>query len=475
LKRIENIVQMDAVLAHAPDGTPIEPEWPTVDVIIGNPPFLGGSKLRGELGNEYTDALFALYSNRLPVSDLVCYWFEKARAMIEVGKVKRVGLLATQAIRGGANRKVLERIKETGDIFWAYADRNWILNGATVHVAMIGFDNGTEKSRILDGSPVSVINSDLTTSGDLTQSVRLSENLRISFRGTQKGGSFDINEPIAKKFLSDIGNPNGKSNAYVVKPWLNGQAIVGSVGKNTWIIDFGDMDLGEASKYHAPFEYVKKNVLPAREKNNRARRRNYWWQHSEVAPGFRDAISGLSRYIATPRVSKYRIFIWVKPNTIPDDGVYIFARDDDYFFGVLHSKLHELWARATGTQLREAESGFRYTTTSTFETFPFPWAPGKEPADDPRVLAIASAAKELVEMRERWLNVTVISEMTVTLDAGQKKRTRTNLYNERPTWLDLAHKKLDAAVLSAYGWPEGLSDDEILVRLLKLNLERAGK
>ncbi len=80
-------------------------------------------------------------------ADLVCYWFEKARAMIENGQTKRAGLLATNSIRGGVNRKVLERIKETGDIFWAQSDRDWVLDGAAVHVSMIGFDNGDESNK----------------------------------------------------------------------------------------------------------------------------------------------------------------------------------------------------------------------------------------------------------------------------------------------------------------------------------------
>ncbi len=109
----------------------------------------------------------------------------------------------------------------------------------------------------------------------------------------------------------------------------------------------------------------------------------------------------------------------------------------------------------------------RYTPTTTFETFPFPWPPGHEPAGDPRVEAIAQAARELVEQRDAWLNPPGASE------AELKKRTLTNLYNQRPDWLDLAHKKLDAAVFDAYGWPHDLTDEEILERLLALNLARA--
>ena len=97
-----------------------------------------------------------------------------------------------------------------------------------------------------------------------------------------------------------------------------------------------------------------------------------------------------------------------------------------------------------------AESDPRYTPTTCFETFPFPWPPGQEPADDPRVEAIAQAARELVQLRDAWLNPPGAS------DADLKKRTLTNLYNARPTWLDNAHRKLDAAVFAAYGWPASL-------------------
>jgi len=140
-----------------------------------------------------------------------------------------------------------------------------------------------------------------------------------------------------------------------------------------------------------------------------------------------------------------------------DSACIAIARDDDYTFGVLHSRVHELWALATGTQL---ETRPRYTPTTCFETFPFP-----RPTDEQRE-AIAAAARELVRLRDGWLD-------PPGLDAGQLgKRTLTNLYNARPTWLANAHAILDAAVLAAYGWPFDLPDDEILARLLALNLER---
>ncbi len=92
-----------------PDG--MEPEWPEADVIVGNPPFLGGSKLLANLGEDYVSRLRSLYQGRVPGgADLVTYWFEKARAQIEAGKIQRAGLVATQAIRTGNSNKVLASI-----------------------------------------------------------------------------------------------------------------------------------------------------------------------------------------------------------------------------------------------------------------------------------------------------------------------------------------------------------------------------
>ncbi len=173
------------------------------------------------------------------------------------------------------------------------------------------------------------------------------------------------------------------------------------------------------------------------------------------------------RYIASPAVSKHRMFVWLDSDVLADHAVVIFARDDDYVFGVLHSKAHELWSLRMCTWLGVGNDP-RYTPKSTFETFPFPWVSGREPVGDARLEVVALAARELAEKREQWLNPPGIGE------AERRKRTLTGLYNERPTWLDLAHRQLDAAVLDAYGWPRDLSDEEILVKLLALNLDRAG-
>lgn len=464
LKPLDNILLMDAILAYDESGNPIEPEWPKADVIIGNPPFLGGNKIRAGLGDQNVDALFEFYDGRVPpFADLVCYWFEKARAMIEKGQVKRAGLLATNSIRGGANRKVLERIKETGDIFWAQSDRDWILEGAAVNVSMVGFDSGLESRKYLDDQLVLEINPDLTSKFNITRAKRLNENSNICFMGPSAKGPFDIEPELAQIMLSSKGNPNGKPNSDVVKSVASAVDLV-QRSRGKWTIDFAMMEQAEAALYEMPFEYIKKTVYPIRSKNRRASYAIKWWQYAEARPGMRNALVGKTRFIATPGVAKHRIFVWMPNHVLCNQGTLVFTVDTDYFFGVLHSRPHELWALKLGTSLEDRP---RYTPTTTFETYPFPWTPGQETWDDPRLQAISAASKELVQLRDAWLNPPGLTP------AELKKRTLTNLYNQRPTWLQLAHKKLDEAVFAAYGWPSDLTDEQILELLLELNFQRA--
>jgi len=333
----------------------------------------------------------------------------------------------------------------------------------------------------------------------VTTAKRLRENEEIAFSGTKKSGDFDIPDALAREWLT-APNPHGKPNSDLLKPWLNGGAIVKRMPP-TWIIDTGTaLKLEAFTLYELPHEHALEHVKPQRDENKREHRRTNWWLHAETCPGMRAALNGHPRFLTTPRVSKFRIFSWADSIVLPDDGVYAFARSDDYFFGVLHSRFHEVWSLKLGTRL---ETRPRYTPNSCFEPFPFP-KPTLAQGD-----AIATAAKELNALRENWLNPpewtatrtlefpgstdgpwsrfvtnpdargvgTVRYPLTEPRDAEcaakLAKRTLTNLYNERPAWLANAHAKLDAAVAAAYGWPADLNDDEILSRLLMLNHERA--
>jgi type II restriction/modification system DNA methylase subunit YeeA len=493
LRPLDTIECRDAVLN--PDGT--EAEWPAAEFVVGNPPFLGGSKMRGVLSKEYVEALRDAYEGRVPGgADLVTYWFEKSRTAIAAGKTKHAGLVATNSIRGGANRKVLERIKESGDIYEAWDDKPWIVEGAAVRVSLVCFTN-KEKSLALpyklNGEAVNIIHADLTAGKtdalDLTRAKPLVDNKRTCFRCPEKNGAFDISGETARIWLN-LPNPHNKPNSEVLKPWCNGQDITRRPS-DTWIVDFGVyMSETEAALYELPFQYVRTNVRPIREKNSRDLRARRWWLFGEPAINFRTAAQGLHRFILTPRVAKYRLFIWADKSVIPDSATVAIARDDDTIFGILHSWFHEAWALRLGTSLEDRP---RYTPLTTFETFPFPEGltpdiSASEYINDPRSQKIAAAAKRLDELRNNWLNPPDLIMRVPEVVEGYpdrilpkdeaaaqvlKQRTLTNLYNERPAWLDHAHRALDEATAEAYGWKPDMSDDEMLTKLLALNLERA--
>jgi type II restriction/modification system DNA methylase subunit YeeA len=432
-------------------------------------------------------------------ADLVTHWFEKARAQIEQSRAKRTGLVATNSIRAGANRRVLERIKESGEIYEAWDDEPWVVEGAAVRVSLVCFAGKEEAEKLphrLDGAAVEVIHADLTAGKadllDLTQARPLKENQRVSFIGIQKSGPFDIPDDLARQWLRLPLNPNGRLNSDVIRPWANGIDIVRRP-PDMWIIDFGAyMSEAEAALYEKPFEHVRNHVKPIRDIARRDAHRRAWWRFGDARPGMRVAIAPLKRFIVTPEVSKHRIFVWLCHPIIPVNKLIVIARDDDTTLGLLHSRFHELWALAK-CNWHGVGNDPRYSPTATFETYPFPEGltpdiPAAEYADDPKARKIAAAAKWLDELRNKWLNP---SDLVVRIPevvegypdrilpkneaAAQvlKRRTLTNLYNERPSWLNNAHRDLDAAVADAYGWKPDMSDNEMLTKLLALNVERA--
>ena len=562
----------------------VEREWPACDVIVGNPPFIGNKKMRGELdrmnGKGYAEAIWEIYGDRLPAtSDLCCYWFEKARELIAEGKCQRAGLLATTGSKQISSRKAFERIQETGRIFFAISDRDWFDAGTAIRICMVGFGNAdiTDKPT-LDGEEVLKINADLSNGLDTTGKQYLRANEKLCFMGTTKVGDFDIPQVSAIKMLSAV-NPHGKPNSDVLRPFRNGSDLV-QADSERWIVDFGvGTPVESASLYAEPFKHVVDFVKPERLKNNRKTRAEHWWLLGETLPAFRKAIGELPRYIGTARVAKHRLFVWQDSPVLPDSKVIAIAFADDFHFGVLQSLVHKIWTLAMCGWHGKGNDA-TYNPTECFETYPFPFphdsaehvgndearlnaakhyahialreeVPPQNPEE--HRAAIAAAAKELNALRERWLNppewteekllkfpgsidgpwMRYLDPKTVDPKSGVgtvryprlepkdadcaaklKDRTLTKLYNERPTWLNLAHKRLDIAVARAYGWNDfaeilersdvgiiydfesggfmiletdekGLSEarekfekdfaEKILERLLTLNLERAAE
>ena len=526
LEPLDCIECRDALLKFTPE--PVEADWPKASVVVGNPPFLGTKKMWSELGVEYSEQLRNVYGGRIPgFSDLVCYWFEKARQQIVSNGLGAAGLVATNSIRGGANRIVLERISNDARIYEAWSDEAWVNDGAAVRVSLIAFAGKSyDEPPHLNGHLVDEIKADLTSGSSVFEARKLISNKSCCFIATVKAGTFEIDPQEARRLLQSP-NVNGRTSADVVKRWVNGIDVVRRMG-DQWLIDFGcDMSEQDAALYELPFQHVTRYVRPTRLLSKRENYRKHWWLFAEPVPNMRAAIATLPRQMVTVNVAKFRVFAWLPSTVLADHALSVIARSDDATFGILHSRLHELWSLRMGTSLEDRP---RYTPTTCFETFPFPAniTPQNTANQQTRTLdsgavvpvllastgsartagdlarteeaaqAIAQAAFKLNALRENWLNPPEWTQripeviplgMThspypdrIVAKAGYEKdlseRTLTKLYNARPAWLDAAHKALDMAVAHAYGWadysPE-MPDETILQRLLALNVERSAQ
>jgi hypothetical protein len=458
----------------------------------------------GELGATYVKTLRKAYAKRVPGgADLVCYWFEKAKDAVKQGNVKRVGLVATNSIRGGKNRKVLDHVVETTRIFDAWSDEPWVNEGAALHVSLVCFGD-SEQVSLLDNKPVPSITSSLTAlvHHDIAKAKPLVANKSKSFQGVipraevkkkQKktlglpDASFNLDGAAARAILRQPKSPAGEPMSDVVFPYWIGDDIT-TRPLDRFIVDFKERTEAQASMFEGPFAAIA-NVRLHREQMEEGKDKRNWWQLARWRPAMVRQLRGLQRYVVIPRVAKHHLCAWAPSIVVPDNALVVIAKDDDTTFGILQSRLHEVWALRMGTSLEDRP---RYTPSTTFETFPFPEGmtpviPAANYADEARAQRIAEAARALVEARDRWLNPPEWTDRVPEVVAGYpdriiakpehaaelKKRTLTNLYNARPAWLDNLHRSLDEAVAAAYGWPWPLSDDDILRRLFELNLARA--
>lgn len=476
LQALTTIQNRDAVMTPEKTATP----WPAAEFIVGNPPFVGNTRMRQMLGSEYVENLREVYAGQVPnKADFVTYWLEKARQEIYAGRTRRAGLIMTNSVRGGASRKVLERVKESGDIFMAWPDMPWIQDGAAVRVSEVAFDDGSEQRRFLGTltgpdeaveviREVSSIHADLTAGLDLTVAQRLKENAGRSFEGVKPSGEFDLPAQTAQSWL-DLPNPSGVSNREVLKPYISGKDITEAEGLGRWIVDFNQMPFEEAEKYRRPMQHVRELVEPFRRGVNRPAAREKWWIHGEARPGMRKAIAPLKRFLATTIHAKHRFFVWLTPEVIPNNSLTVIAVEDDLMFGVLHSAPHLWWAARQGSSLEDRS---RYTASSTFETFPFPY-----PTPEQGV-GIEEAARYLEKARDFLLNQEVPgtdSRLGLTVAYNlltDYRRTGEEVVAGLSSLAD-AHQLLDQAVAAAYGWEWPLEEYEVLGRLLALNLERA--
>lgn len=425
-------------------------EWPAVDAIVGNPPFIGSQNLRKAVGDDEIDWLKKRFG--VGVKDYCVYWFRRTHEHLAPGQ--RAGLVGTNSVsQNRARGASLDYLVQGGGVITDAVSTQVWPGEAAVHVSLVNWvrDPGQPPSPLtLDGAPVAEISTSLTAAG-AAQAVPLAGNRGRSFQGPIPGDEgFVIDEREAFDLLKR-GEADYKR---VVRPYLIGKDITTEPGAqpSRWVIDFGSMKLEAAEGYPAALGLVRARVKARKDGNRSHDIRARWWQFTRPRGEMRLALRGVARFMTGTATGKRLVVTWTGTDVCPSNLVNVFSFDDDYAMGILVSRVHERWAWAQSSTLK---GDLRYTPTSVFATFPWP------SPDDRARAHIGDIARRLVELRDR---------LSVERNLGLTK-----LYNEceegaHRELRDL-HEELDRAVCDAYGWPASalLDPAEITARLLALN------
>ena len=464
--------------------------WPSVHFIIGNPPFIGGKDLRRELGDGYVEALSEIRGGRFQSADLVTAWWDRAAEILTApGSVlRRFGFITTNSITQTFSRRVLEHHLQNQPpirLVFAIADHPWIrgVGCADVRIAMSVAERGDpdgqarwlkirNEAELTFEERHGVIGADLKLDSRLTRIAPLKANALLAHRGVQlMGGGFLVTEE--KALALSAGSEPGAPSPFL--DYRNGRDLADH-SRGLKVIDFFGWEEGEVRRQHPLiYQHLLETVKPERDRNNRATYRDNWWIFGEPRRELRAAAKGLDRYIVTIETAKHRWFRFMDGAVAADNKLVVIASDDPMHLGVLSSRQHRAWFAANAGRIGEYEREAVYVKGSCFDAFPFPDLNGCRAAE------IAALAEEVDELRARVL-------------ARHPSLTMTGLYNARAKLnhgvvlteaeqevhemgcigvLDYLHQRLDQAVAAAYGWPNDLSDAQIVDRLIVLNQHRA--
>jgi SAM-dependent methyltransferase len=443
----KNIVCADALFT----------EWPKVDAIVGNPPFLGGLKIRSELGESYLERLQARFPGVNGRADVCAYWFRLAHDRLGIGG--RGGLVATNSVREGETKVAATQyiVLNGGTITNAVSSRAWP-GEAVVQVSMVNWVKGPAEGpfalivddRVYERNAIAAhlqLHADLQTATDLK-----ANDTRLTTVGVQWGTkAFQINAATARELQGD---PRARR---FIRPIATGTHLLTGrlVANPDYVVDMNDCDdLAAAKKGGRAYEFLRTNVLPhIQQRANEAGTDHYrhwletWWRHLWARDNFFQRVRAKQRLIACSCHAARSIFVFLSSVFVPNNSMQIFAFDDDYSFGVIQSRYHWAWVEARSTKIKQ---DMRYTG-AVWDSFPWP----QEPRED-EVAAVASAGREVRRVRD-----------TLMKDNGWSLRA---LYQAAeipgPHPLKNAQAALDDAVRAAYGLP---ADQEAVEFLLELN------
>jgi very-short-patch-repair endonuclease len=440
---------------------------------IGNPPFVGGRRIRETFGNIYRDALYSLFPDSSGNADYCSFFFIKAFSILRLNGT--TGLIATNTISQGDTRQTgLEKITNMGGIIYAANINSAWPGSSSVIINIVYIAKGLfSPPFLLDGKEVLYISPRLDSYRDIGKPHALIRNKEISFQGSVVVGLGFVLEPDeAKKLIEN--EPNNKD---VIFPYLNGQDLNSNPNHfpERWVINFHDWSLEKAEKYVEPMSIIREKVYPVRMKVNRKAHKKYWWQYGDKRPALYNSIAGLKRVLVTARVTKYLAFVFVPNGWVYNEKTFVLPFEDYAHFCVLQSTIHNCWVWKYSSTLGK---GLNYAPTDCLENFPFPKTPfsnqlhiSGEKYHKLRRMLMLHSNEGLTDIYNRFHDPDYNSD-----DILQMR----NL-----------HIDMDKAVVAAYGWDTLKLDhgfyetqqdvrftireaarQEILERLLEFNHER---
>jgi hypothetical protein len=468
---------------------PRKAEWPKADFVVGNPPFMGVNRMRVLLGDEYSAALRASWPDVADGVDYVMYWWRAASVLAGGAALRRFGFITTNSITQATNRRVVQDAvdaKSGVGICFAVPDHPWVdeASGADVRIAMTVASAEAQSGTLWQFSPVpgepalspvrvvsGRINSNLTIGADVTAVSALAANRGLCAAGVNPWGTGFV-VPREQAIKLGLGVVAGIERH--LRRYMNGRDLVQQT-RDTFIIDAYGLSVDELrDRYPSLFQHVELNVKPERDLNKNADARKNWWLFTGTRRELRAAIDGLQRFISTSQTAKHRVFMFVEADVLPGVKLVNVASDDAGFLGVLSSRVHVLWAAATGGRIGVGND-LVYNSTLCFDPFAFPVC---TPAQAARIRSLGEdldAHRKHQQAAHPGLTITGMYNVLEKLRSGEALTAKEKVIHEEGlvSVLKQIHDDLDAAVFDAYGWPTDLTDEQLLEKLVALNAERA--
>ena len=512
---------------------PRKAEWPKADFVVGNPPFIGNKRMRTLLGDGYVEALRGAWSDVPESVDFVMYWWHHAAAVTRRGDYERFGFITTNSIRQAFNRKVIEphlADKSTPlSLRFAIPDHPWVdgSDGAAVRIAMtvasrnpcVGvFREVVSEKEVADGEGLigfsermGVIHSDVRVGPNLSTAATLREAELLHSNGFMLAGSGFIVPPDVARRLGLFSETKVSAR---IRPYRNGRDLTQSP-RDVYLIDLYGLEEAQLrAEFPQLHQHVLINVKPERDQNRREKMREKWWLFGESRQGFRAAVAGLDRYIATVETSKHRFFTFLDIAVAPDHKLNVIAIQDACVLSVLSSAIHVTWALAKGSRLGIGNDPV-YLQSKCLRTFPFPdWhavdkfgsdivsRDAEYPSDRARRLGEQlDAHRKRQQAAHPELTLTGMYNVLEKLRSGEPLSAKERVIHEQGlvSVLRQIHDEIDETVLHAYNMydlipllrvahgnvapGEGQTredakrafDDAVLERLVALNAERAAE